>query len=175
MRSFFIAAVSLSLICSSTARVAHSFRDLVQEDAQPQPQLETGYGILKWFKHLFRKDLVERQDVSNSTSICYEDEYYTFVSELPASFCQQYMSYPNVTAVVQYTSTRSGTQRCAADVINTNHEQHLQRRCLHKRANGSGICLRHTYFDIHCHRVPDWDESQTQCRASHYRQSTLPV
>ena len=95
MRSFTTAALCLSLIHASNARVPHSFRDLIQRDAEPEPVPEKG--VFDWVLRLFK-----RQDT------CIVDDYYTFVgsSSLGEGFCQDYMGYPNRTVPVEATATR---------------------------------------------------------------------
>lgn len=101
MRSFAAVALCLAFVHISDARVPHSFHDLVQRDANAEPQ--PGEGVLQWLRRLLRRDLQPRQDAT-----CYEDEYYTFVGSpaLGERFCQDYMNYPNRTVPVEATATR---------------------------------------------------------------------
>ena len=96
MRSFFATALCLSLIHTSVARIPHSFRELIERDAEPEAEED---GILRWLARLFKRD-----DPPND--ICYEDGYYEFVSGLGSDFCHEYLTYPNVTTTVDYTPTR---------------------------------------------------------------------
>ena len=67
---------------SSTARVPHSFRDLIARESEPEP--ETQHGVLHWISRLFKSIA---QSSSTSTGVtCYEDAYYTFVDSLPLHF-----------------------------------------------------------------------------------------
>lgn len=101
MRSVAALALCLSLVHVSTARVPHSFRDLIQRDARLEAQPHDG--ILGWLTKLLRREIKLRQDAT-----CYEDEYYTFVGSaaLGEGFCQDYMGYPNRTVPVEATATR---------------------------------------------------------------------
>jgi hypothetical protein len=101
MRSFYTVALCLALIQSSTARVPHSFRDLMDREHEPEP--ETQHGILHWISRLFKR-IAQSSSTSTSTGgTCYEDAYYEFVDNLQTPFCQQYMDTPNFTATVDYT------------------------------------------------------------------------
>lgn len=102
MRSCAMAALCLALLHTSDARVPHSFRDLIQRDAQPESQPQGG--VFDWLVRLFKRELKPRQD----DSTCYEDDYYTFVGSpsLGEGFCQHYMDYPNRTVPVEATATR---------------------------------------------------------------------
>lgn len=102
MRSVATAALCLAILHTSDARVAHSFRHLIQRDAQPGPQSHEG--IFEWFARLLKRTVQPRQD----DSTCYEDDYYVFVGSpsLGEGFCQDYMNYPNRTVPVEATATR---------------------------------------------------------------------
>ena len=102
MRSFSALALGLSLADISTARVAHD----------PRPDLERRDGgkvVFHWFNQLFRKDadstIGQRQE---PVGTCYIDDYFNFVhnSSFGEEFCRDYMSYPVVTEVDDYTPVR---------------------------------------------------------------------
>lgn len=108
MRSFFTAALCLALIHSSNAGVAHSFRDLVDRDPEPVPVPQRGF--ILWISRLFKR-VAQTSSTTNSTTTstggtCYEDNYYTFVGNLPPSFCQLFINTPNVTTTAEYTPTK---------------------------------------------------------------------
>lgn len=104
MRSFATAALCLALLHTTDARVPHSFREVIQRDAQPEAEVQPQEGVFGWFYRLFKRDnLTTRQDAT-----CYEDDYFVFVGSpsLGEGFCQDYMDYPNRTVPVDATATR---------------------------------------------------------------------
>ena len=111
MRSFITTALCLSLIHSSNAaRVPHSFRDLIQQDAELEQSPSITDRLSTFFARLFKRNLETRQsnDDDDDDSTCYIDEYYNFVDDMrdgPA-FCHAFIEYANVTTTVDYTPTR---------------------------------------------------------------------
>lgn len=108
MRSFATAALCLTLVHTSHARVPHSFREIIQRDAQPEAQHE---GVVDWLRRLLRRDVAKRQEEEGGEEenpTCVEDDYFTFVGSpsLGEGFCQDYMDYPNRTVPVEATATR---------------------------------------------------------------------
>lgn len=121
MRSFATRALCLTLLHTTDARVPHSFRRLVQRDAQPDPQPQEG--VFEWFRRLLKRDIRPRQDAT-----CYEDDYYVFVGSpsLGEPFCQDYMDYPNRTVPVEATATRYeplSQHRYCSHLITTVHSR----------------------------------------------------
>lgn len=105
MRSFITTAVCLALVSSSAARVTapHSYRDLHQQHQQKAKAHQEENGMIRWFKSFFAQKAVETTTVDDT---CFQDGYFDFVGSLPADFCQDYLKFPNQTAVVDYTPTR---------------------------------------------------------------------
>ena len=104
MHSFLVAVLGLTLIHGSSARVAHSYRDLIQPEIDEREDPTLLDGVKEWLAHFLRRDLTSRQN----RGVCYEDVYYNFVQGVddPQSFCDLFISLSNVTLTEDYTPTR---------------------------------------------------------------------
>lgn len=131
MRSTLVAALCLSLVHDSTARIPHSFRQLAERETQPEPQ----HGIFSWFTHLIKKTVDRRQE-----TVCYRDDYYDFAANATVgkAFCEALMEYPNTTVTVDYTPRvydlplPSDVNPAKADHIKFSNNR-LHHRCLHRQ------------------------------------------
>lgn len=91
--------VALCLTLTSVFVDARAARQVQVRNANA----ESNGGAASWLRNL-KALLAPRQE----PNVCYEDEYYTFLSDstIGESFCQSLLDYPNTTITVDYTPTR---------------------------------------------------------------------